>query len=254
MKLTGKVAVVTGGAGGIGGATIQTLAKEGAKVVISDINWDGAKKLEESLSKKGVSALAVKTDIGIYQQVKELTEKTLKAFGRIDVLVNNAGMPSAKKEGKKVELWETSVETWERVIDVDLNGYFYCCREMVPHMIPNGWGRIVNISSQAARTGGASAGADYTAAKAGVIGMTKALASQVGKYGITVNAITPGRIDTQLIRIVPPEVNAEFVKKTPLGRLGTTEDVAGAIMFLISDAASFITGATIDVNGGLAMY
>jgi 3-oxoacyl-[acyl-carrier protein] reductase len=254
MKLTGKVAIVTGGAGGIGGATIQFLANEGAKVVISDINGEEAKKLEESLSKNGVSALAVKTDIGSYQQVKELTQKALAVFGRIDILVNNAGMPSAKKEGKKINLWETSVEIWERLIDVDLNGYFYCCREIVPHMIPNGWGRIVNVSSQAARTGGQSAGADYTTAKAGVIGMTKSLAAEVGKYGITVNAVAPGRIDTPIIRIVPPEVNAEFVKKTPLGRLGTAEDVAGTIMFLISDAASFITGATIDVNGGLSMY
>lgn len=253
MRLEGKVAIVTGGAGGIGEATIQGLTREGAKVVISDINWDGAKRLEESLSRKGAKALAVKTDVGHYQQVKALTEKTLTTFGRIDILVNNAGI-SPKYLGKKRTLWEMTVEEWERVIQVDLNGYFLCCHEMVPHMIPNGWGRIVNISSAAARSGGQVAGSHYTAAKAGVIGLTKSLAGELGKYNITVNAVTPGRIDTPIIRDVPPEVNAAFAQRTPLGRLGTAEDVAGSILFLISDAASFITGATIDVNGGLIMY
>ncbi len=253
MGLEGKVAIVTGGAGGIGEATIRFLAREGAKVVISDINWEGAMKLEEGLTSQGVKALAVKTDIAELQQVKELTQKTLSAFGRIDILVNNAGI-SPKHQGKKRNLWEMSVEEWERVIDVDLNGYFYCCHAIVPRMIPNGWGRIVNVSSQAARSGGQVAGSHYTAAKSGVLGLTKSLAGEIGKYGITVNAVTPGRIDTPIIRDVPPEVNLEFAKRTPLGRLGTAEDVAGAILFLISDAASFITGATIDVNGGLGMY
>lgn len=253
MGLKGKVAIVTGGAGGIGEATIRFLAREGARVVIGDINGEGARKLEESLTSQGTKALAVKTDIADLQQVKELTQKTLSSFGRIDILVNNAGI-SPKHQGKKRNLWEMSIEEWERVIDVDLNGYFYCCHEIVPHMIPNGWGRIVNVSSQAARSGGQVAGSHYTAAKAGVLGLTKSLAGELGKYGITVNAVTPGRIDTPFIRDVPPEVNAEFARRTPLGRLGAAEDVAGAILFLISDHASFITGATVDVNGGLSMY
>jgi len=253
MGLERKVAIVTGGAGGIGTATIRALAQEGVNVVISDVNWEGAKKLEESLVSQGGKALAVQTDIADLSQVKELARKTLSSFGRIDILVNNAGI-SPKHQGKKRNLWEMSVEEWERVIDVDLNGYFYCCHEIVPHMIPNGWGRIINISSQAARSGGQVAGSHYTAAKSGVLGLTKSLAGEIGKYGITVNAVTPGRIDTPIIRDVPPEVNLEFAKRTPLGRLGTAEDVAGAILFLISDAASFITGATIDVNGGLGMY
>lgn len=253
MGLERKVAIVTGGAGGIGTATIRALAQEGANVVISDVNWEGAKKLEERLVSQGGKALAVKTDIAELQQVKELTQKTLSIFGRIDILVNNAGI-SPKHQGKKRNLWEMGVEEWERVIDVDLNGYFLCCHEIVPHMISNGWGRIVNVSSQAARSGGQVAGSHYTAAKTGVLGLTKSLAGEIGKYGITVNAVTPGRIDTPIIRDVSPEVNLEFAKRTPLGRLGTAEDVAGAILFLISDAASFITGATIDVNGGLGMY
>jgi 3-oxoacyl-[acyl-carrier protein] reductase len=121
-------------------------------------------------------------------------------------------------------------------------------------MIPHGWGRIVNVSSQAARSGGQVAGSHYTAAKTGILGLTKSLAGELGKYGITVNAVTPGRIDTAIIRDVPPEVNAEIARRTPLGRLGTGEDIAGTILFLLSDDASFITGATIDVNGGLGMY
>ncbi len=254
MGLEGKVAIVTGGAGGIGAATIRSLAKEGAGVVICDINWEGAKNLEEDLRGKGVKALAVKTDISDLKEVKELTKKTLSHFGRIDILVNNAGIISAKVDGKKLNLWEMTVEDWKRRIDVHLNGYFLCCHEIVPHMIPNGWGRIVNVSSQAARTGGQIAGADYTSAKTGILGMTRALAGELGKYGITVNAVAPGRIDTPFILNNPPDVNPGFAKRTPLGRLGTPEDVAGAILFLISDSASFITGATIDINGGLAMY
>jgi 3-oxoacyl-[acyl-carrier protein] reductase len=253
MRLDGKVAIVTGGAGGIGAATTRFLNREGASVAIIDTNWEGAKKLEESFSSQGGKALAVKADIADLQQVREITQKILSAFGRIDILVNNAGI-SPKHQGKKRNLWEMTAEEWERVIDVDLNGYFYCCHEIVPHMIGNRWGRIVNVSSQAARSGGQVAGSHYTAAKAGVIGLTKSLAGEIGKYGITVNAVTPGRIDTPIIRDVPPEVNLEFAKRTPLGRLGTGEDVAGAILFLVSDYASFITGATIDVNGGLGMY
>jgi 3-oxoacyl-[acyl-carrier protein] reductase len=253
MHLQGKVAIVTGGAGGIGEATVRSLAEEGAKVVISDINWDGAKKFEQSLSQKGFEALAVKTDIADIQQVKELTEKTLSTFNRIDILVNNAGI-SPKHQGKKLNLWEMNVEEWERVIDVDLNGYFLCCHEIVPHMIPNQWGRIVNVSSLAGRAGGQIAAGHYTAAKAGILGLTKSLAGEVGKYGITVNAVAPGRIDTPIIHDVPAQVNAALALQTPVGRLGTPQDVAGAIMFLVSNAASFITGATIDVNGGRIMY
>lgn len=254
MELEGKVAIVTGGAGGIGEATIRALAQEGARVVISDIHEEGAKKLEENLRQKGMAALAVKTDVADHLEVKELVQKTLSAFGRIDILVNNAGI-SPKHEGKKRSLWEMSVEEWKRVIDVDLNGYFLCCHEIVPYIIPNRWGRIVNISSLAGRTGGSGiAASHYTTAKTGILGMTKALAAELGPYGITVNAIAPGRIDTPMIRDVPSEVNIRLAQQTPVGRLGTPQDIAGTIMFLISDAASFITGATIDVNGGRVMY
>ena len=254
MELEGKVAIVTGGAGGIGEATIRALAQKGAKVVISDINGERAKKLKEILSEKGTAALAVQTDVTDEPQVRELTQKVLSAFGRIDILVNNAGI-SPKHEGKKRTLWEMSVEEWKKVIDVDLNGYFLCCHEIIPHIIPNGWGRIVNISSLAGRTGGSGiAASHYATAKAGILGLTKSLAAELGPHGITVNAVAPGRIDTPMIRDVPPEMNIRLAQQTPVGRLGTAEDVAGAILFLVSEAASFITGATIDVNGGRMMY
>jgi 3-oxoacyl-[acyl-carrier protein] reductase len=252
VRLKGKVAVVTGGASGIGKETIRFLSREGAKVVISDINWEGAKKLERDLTQKGIEALAVETDIADYRQVKELTEKTLSTFGRIDILVNNAGI-SPKHQGKKRMLWEISVEEWHRVINVDLNGCFLCCHEIVPHMIPNRWGRIINVASVAARTGTRVAGSHYTAAKTGILGLTRALASELGSYGITVNAVAPGRIDTPMQQDIPPEVHLELNNRTPVGRLGTVEEIAGVIMFLISETAGFITGATIDVNGGLVM-
>jgi 3-oxoacyl-[acyl-carrier protein] reductase len=252
-RLEGKVAIVTGAAGGIGEATIRSLCQEGVKVIISDIDWDGAKKLEVNLAQKRFVALAVQTDIADYQQVKKLTEKTLSAFGRIDILVNNAGI-SPKTQGKKRKLWEISIKEWQRVVDVDLNGYFLCCHEIVPHMIPNRWGRIINISSVAARTAPQVAASHYVAAKTGILGLTKSLAVELGPYGITVNAVAPGRIETPMIKDIPTEDSFELIKRTPLGRLGTVEDIAGVIMFLISEAASFITGATIDVNGGLAMH
>jgi 3-oxoacyl-[acyl-carrier protein] reductase len=253
VRLKNRVAIVTGGASGIGKATILLLSQEGAKVVISDINWEAAKNLEIGLVEGGKEALAVETDIADYPQVRELSDKTLSKFGRIDILVNNAGI-SPKHHGRKRPLWEMDVEEWNRVINVDLNGCFFCCREIVPHMIPNRWGRIINISSVAARTATRVAPSHYTAAKAGILGLTRALASELGPYGITVNAVAPGRIDTPMVQDIPPEINLELKDRTPLSRMGTAEEIAGVIMFLISDAAGFITGATIDVNGGLVMF
>lgn len=253
MQFEGKVAVVTGGAGGIGEATSRALAREGARVVICDINGEGAKRLEQDLQRQGAKALAVQADISDPAQVKSLVEETMARSGRVDVLVNNAGI-SPKHAGKKLRLWEMSIAEWEQVIRVNLNGYFLCCREIVPHMIPARWGRIVNISSLAARIGGVVAGSHYTAAKAGILGLTKSLAAEAAEYGITVNAITPGRIDTPMAANVPPAVNAEIVKRIPLGRFGTPEDVAAAILFLASEAAAYITGATLDVNGGIVTY
>jgi 3-oxoacyl-[acyl-carrier protein] reductase len=253
MQLEGKVAIVTGGAGGIGEATIRLLSQEGAHVVISDIREDAAKRVEEDLKREGRKAISVKTDIADYMQVKTLVDKTLSLFGRVDILVNNAAI-SPKHQGKKHTLWEMSIEEWRHVIDVDLNGYFLCSHEIIPHMISQRWGRVVNISSLAARVGGIVAGSHYTAAKAGILGLTKSLAAEVAEYGITVNAITPGRVQTPITAGVSSEVNAEILKRIPLGRFGTPGDIAGTILFLVSQAANYITGATIDVNGGIVTY
>jgi 3-oxoacyl-[acyl-carrier protein] reductase len=253
MQFEGKVAIVTGGASGIGEASIRALAREGAQVVICDINGEGAKRLEKDLQRQGAKAVAVRTDISDPAQVKCMVEETMAHFGHVEILVNNAGI-SPKHKGKKLKLWEMSVAEWEQVIQVNLNGYFLCCREIVPHMISARWGRIVNISSLAARIGGIVAGSHYTAAKAGILGLTKSLAAEAAEYGITVNAITPGRINTPFTANVSPEVNAEIEKRIPLGRFGTPEDVAASILFLASEAAAYITGATLDVNGGIVTY
>ncbi len=166
-------------------------------------------------------------------------------FGRLDVLVNNAGI----YEVLPVE--EISEAQWDRVLDVNLKGAFFCCQAVVPAMKRQGEGRIVSVASSAGKAGGTLAGAHYSVSKAGVICLTKQLARELGPYGITVNAVAPGRIDTPMIRVASDEENEAFVRRTPLGRLGTPEDVAGAVVFLASDAASFITGEIVDVNGGL---
>lgn len=253
MNLKDKVAIVTGGAGGIGEATVRLMAQEGARVIISDINGGGAQKVKENLSQGGAEVIAVTTDISDPDQVKELTEKALSAFGRIDILVNNAAVGSGGTAGGKIKIWEMTLEQWERVIRIDLNGYFLCCRQVIPHMIRNRYGRIVNVSSIAARTGGQAASTNYAAAKGGVLGFTKCLAKEVGEFGITVNAVAPGWTKTPMTRFAPPEVDLAYIKQTPLGRVGVPEDIARVILFLSSDLAGWMTGTTLDVNGGQAI-
>jgi 3-oxoacyl-[acyl-carrier protein] reductase len=253
MRFQDKVAIVTGGASGIGAATALALAKEGARVVVMDMNGPGLSQMAEEMKKKGYPFFPLKGDVALEENVEDLVKKAVAHFGGIDLLVNNAGI-SPKHKGKKANLWEMSVAEWDRVMAVNIRGAFLCCRVAVPRMIERKGGAIVNVSSLAAKVGSAVTGCHYVISKAGVVGLTKSLAREVAEYGIRVNAVAPGRIDTPMIWDVPPEVNEQYVRTIPLRRLGKAEDVADGILFLLSDAASYITGLVLDVNGGLGMY
>jgi 3-oxoacyl-[acyl-carrier protein] reductase len=253
MRFKDKVAVVTGGASGIGAATARGLSREGAKVVVADWNSENLQKMEAEMQKEGRPFLGLMIDVSLEKDVQKMVSQTVSHFGGIDFLVNNAGI-SPKHKGRKQNLWEMSIEEWDRVMAVNIRGVFLCCHFAVPRMIERGGGAIVSLSSQAAKAGSVITGCHYAISKAGVVGLTKILAREVAQYKIRVNAVAPGRIDTPMIWDVPVEVNEQIRKSIPLGRLGKAEEVADPILFLLSEAASFITGVVIDINGGSGMY
>lgn len=253
MRFLDKVSIVTGGASGIGAATARALAAEGARVVVADINASALEKMEEDMRKEGRQFLCLRTNVAKEKEVEELINKTLSHFGGIDILINNAGI-SPKHDGKKANLWEMSIAEWDQVMAVNIRGAFLCCHFAVPKMIERGGGAIVNVSSLAAKAGSGITGCHYVISKAGVVGLTKVLAREVAEYGIRVNAVAPGRIDTPMIWDVPPEVNEKYKQTIPLNRLGTPEEVAEGIVFLLSESASYITGQVMDINGGMGMY
>ena len=253
MPFNDKVAIVTGGASGIGAATAWALAVAGARVVVADTNHKGLRKMELKMKEEGRPFLGVLADVAAETAVEALIQHTVSHFGGIDMLVNNAGI-SPKHQGKKANLWEMPIAEWDRVMAVNIRGAFLCCHFAVPKMIERGGGAIVNVSSLAAKVGSAITGCHYVISKAGVVGLTKILAREVADYGIRVNAVAPGRIDTPMIWDVPAEVNEQYKKTIPLKRLGKPEDVADGILFLLSEAASYITGLVLDINGGLGMY
>ncbi len=240
MRVEGKVALVTGASRGIGRAIAIELAKRGANVAVNYLrNKELAEKVVEEIKKIGREAIAVQADVSKWEDVKRMVEQVIAHFGRIDILVNNAGVMSKEREILKID-----DEEWDRVINVNLKGAFYCCKAVLPYMIEQKSGRIVNLSSIAGRMGGV-VGVHYAASKAGIIGLTFALASEVAKYGITVNAVAPNAIETDMI---PPELGEKIAKMTPLGRIGKPEEVAHAVLFLIEN--DYVTAEVVDVNGG----
>ena len=253
MKFMNKVAIVTGGGSGIGAATARKMAQEGAKIVLADVHPGNLAKMDEELKAAKYSCLPLQVDVSDEANVQEMVERARDYFGGIDLLVNNAGI-SPKHAGKKQTLWEMSVAEWDKVMAVNIRGAFLCSRYVVPEMIKRGGGAIVNVSSQAAKAGSVITGGHYVISKAGVVGLTKILARETAEYGIRVNAVAPGRIDTPMIWDVPPEVNEQVRKNIPLRRLGTPEEVAEGILFLLSASSSFITGFVMDINGGSGMY
>jgi 3-oxoacyl-[acyl-carrier protein] reductase len=244
-RLQGHAAFVTGSARGLGRAIAERLAAEGAAVAVADVDLPAAEDAAAALrSDHGARALAVHADVRDPQAVTAGMERAAADFGVLDILVNNAGVVRDRR------LEEMSDEDWDTVLDVDLRGYFVCARAALPHLRRAGWGRIVNISSRAYL--GNPGQANYSAAKAGVVGMTRALSMELARDGITVNAVAPGAIDTALLRSHPraQDIVDRAIRMQPVKRLGTPEDVAAAVAFLACDDAAFVSGDVIHVTGG----
>ena len=247
MSMTGKIAIGTGAGQGIGRAIALSLSQKGANLVIADINEFTAAAVAKEIKEAGGKAISIKTDVSRVDEIKQLVIKTIQEFGTIDILVNNAGILHLTQIEDIVE------EEWDRMMAVNLKSVFFMSQQVLPYMKAKKSGRIINISSLAGRMGGYTNGVGYSASKAGIIGLTMAFARRIAEYNITVNAVAPGTTESEIIRQISPE-NIEDLKQTiPMKRLGKPENIAEVVAFLASDASEFITGAVIDVNGGIFM-
>ncbi len=247
IDLKGKSAVITGGARGIGYAIAERLLDSGGKVCLWDLDETALAEAAASLSAKGEVATQ-RVELTNADQVQAAAEGTVSALGRIDVLVNNAGIAGVSKK-----LWECTPEEWTKVIDIDLVAVFLCCRAVVPGMIEQGWGRIVNIASIAGKEGNPNA-SHYSAAKAGVIGLTKSLGKELAESGVIVNCITPAVIKTDILKQISQEHIDYMRSKIPMNRFGETHEVAALASWLASEDCSFTTGGVFDISGGRATY
>ncbi|NCB75548.1 MAG: 3-oxoacyl-[acyl-carrier-protein] reductase [Negativicutes bacterium] len=248
MHVDNKVALITGASRGIGRATALELAKAGAKIVINYAgNAAAAQEVLKAIQDMGGQAIAVQANIAVAAEVDELIQKTVTAFGSIDILVNNAGIT------RDALLMRMKEADWDVVLDTNLKGVFLCTKAVSKLMLKQRSGRIINMTSVVGLTGNASQ-ANYAAAKAGVVGFTKSMAKELGSRGITVNAVAPGFIATDMTEVLPDSVKEQMTSTIPLGRPGTPSDVAKAVLFLCSDAAAYITGQTLNVDGGMVMY
>jgi len=246
MHLKGKTALVTGGAQGIGRAIAFNLARSGADVAVSDINLDMAKKTAGELSALGVKSVAIGGNVADSGAAKKMVDEAAEGLGGLFILVNNAGITRDNL------IMRMKDEDWDLVLDVNLKGSFNCAKAALRHMSKARAGRIINIASVVGAMGNAGQ-ANYVASKAGLIGLTKTIAREYSSRNITANAVAPGFIDTAMTQALPEKVREELMGQIPLGRLGTAEDVAGAVAFLASDYASYITGVVLHVNGGMYM-
>jgi len=248
MKLKGRVAIVTGGAQGIGRAYVERLAAEGARVVIADILDEAANIAAEEIRSRGGDVIAIKTDVSDESSVEAMVRQTAELYGRIDILVNNAALFVAIMPKKP--FWEITTEEWDRVMAVNVKGMFLCCKAVFPYMKAQGKGKIINISSSTFWHGSRDL-LHYVTSKGAVIGFTRAFARDVGDYGINVNAVTPGLTASEgVVRTYDMEAVESYAQRRCLKRKERPEDLVGTIVFLASDDSDFITGQTINVDGG----
>ena len=258
-RIVGKVAVVTGGAKGLGRGIVRALAAEGAKVAVADIDEGGAKELVEELRQNGGEALALKVDVSVSDQVAVMVDEVMKKYGRIDILVNNAGIV-----GKQGPWWELPEEGFDRVVGINFKGVYLCTKAVVPHMIAQKKGKIVNIASCAGKTGEEYNGV-YSATKGAVVNMTQSLAFELGQYNINVNAVCPAAMSTDLMEKVYRERSEYFGLDTEELRARikagfripgtlTVEDAANVVVFLASDKTDMMTGQAINITGGIEVH
>ncbi|MEA5002707.1 MAG: SDR family NAD(P)-dependent oxidoreductase [Christensenella sp.] len=245
MDFTGRTAIVTGGAKGIGRGCVELIAEHGGNAVIADMNFEMAKTVEDELVKKGLKAKAVQVNVKQVSDIEKMVKTAADTFGSVDILINNAGIFHA------TPIEDITEEEWDNILAINLKSVFFATQKVLPYMEEQRYGKIVNLSSLAGRNGGIANGMGYAATKAGIVGLTRGFASRLAKYGINVNAVAPGSTDTGILDgLSNSEIDA-LVKNIPLGRFGKIHEVAAAIVFLCSDDAAFVTGAVLDVNGGM---
>lgn len=244
--MVNRVAFVTGSSRGIGRATALTLSKAGFDIVVASPELEKNEEVAAEIRTGGGKAITLDLNLTSFDSIKAGVSSTLKELGRIDVLVNNAGIT---RDGLSMRMKQ---EDWNLVLQINLTGAFHCIQQVLPSMMKARWGRIVNISSVVGQAGSAGQ-VNYSASKAGIIGVTKSLAQEVASRNITVNAVAPGYIQTDMTAVLPEDVKAKILASVPLGRMGQPEDVANAVKFLVSEEAGYITGHVLSVNGGMYM-
>lgn len=248
MDLFGRAAIVTGAGRGLGWAIAERLARDGANVVVTDIDGTSAEERADTIRQMGRDAMAIRMDVGQWRDVKGMVEKVLARFKRIDIFVNNAGIL-----GPYFSVIDYPEEDWDRVVAVNLKGTFLCCKAVLPAMKAQSYGKVVNMASVAGKEGNVNMAA-YAATKAAIICLTKTLGKEMAPYNVHVNCVAPALIETEMAKEMTPEQRAVLTSKIPLGRLGKPEEVATVVKFLVSDEASFVTGQCYDISGGRSVY